>query len=332
MDLQIIQSLALHKAFHYLSNESGFLFAQISGKPFTPALPWALSIEPTTSCNLRCPECPAGLRNFSRPQGMMDPALFRSIIDQVAQHLLYLNLYFQGEPYLHPGFTEMVRYARSKKIYVATSSNGHFLSGENALRTIQSGLNRLVISMDGNDQSTYEKYRWQGSLDKVIAGIDNLVKTKRATRSISPFIELQFIVMKHNEHQIDEIRKFARKAEVDKLTLKSVQVYNLSADNPLLPTIGKFSRYDRQTEGTLRIKSRLANRCHRMWSSAVITWDGKVLPCCFDKDGNHVMGDLNASSFTEIWNSRNYVRFRKQLFSDRKSIHICCNCTEGIKT
>src|SRR5687767_13330937 len=118
-------------------------------KPIQWGMPISISFEPTTSCNLRCPECPSGLRAFSRPTGMLKRDFFRETIDQISKELMYLVFYFQGEPYLNPDFLEMVQYASSKKIYTATSTNAHYLNDRNAKRTVESGLDRLIISIDG---------------------------------------------------------------------------------------------------------------------------------------------------------------------------------------
>jgi radical SAM protein with 4Fe4S-binding SPASM domain len=63
----------------------------------------------------------------------------------------------------------------------------------------------------------------------------------------------------------------------------------------------------------------------------VITWDGKVVPCCFDKDAHFVLGDLSQNSFQEIWNGEKYHRFRQSLMRSRSEIEICKNCTEGTR-
>ena len=137
-------------------------------------LPFSMAIEPTTSCNLRCPECPSGLRSFTRPTGMLEEKQFKKIIDEVHKKLLYLTFYFQGEPYLNPQFFELIKYASQKNIYTATSTNAHYLSPENAIKTIDSGLDRLIISIDGTTQDVYEQYRIGGSLQKVLEGTKNI--------------------------------------------------------------------------------------------------------------------------------------------------------------
>src|SRR5215213_5552384 len=183
---------------------SSYYISKITGKPVQWGYPISISFEPTTSCNLRCPECPSGLRAFTRPTGMLQNDFFRQTIDQLSKDLLYLVFYFQGEPYLNPGFLDMVKYASGKGIYTATSTNAHYLSDANAKKTIESGLDRLIISIDGTTQDVYQQYRVGGNLNKVIEGARNIVKWKKELKSKTPFIIFQFLVVKPNEHQLED--------------------------------------------------------------------------------------------------------------------------------
>lgn len=289
--------------------------------------PTSLSIEPTTSCNLRCPECPSGLRSFSRPTGMLDPVLFRKAIDEMAPHLSYLHLYFQGEPYLHPQFLDLVSYADSKKIFTATSTNGHYLSTENIKKTVASGLKQLIVSVDGTSQEIYENYRIGGRLEKVTKGIKELIDYRNSQNKTYPQVILQFLVTGVNEHQIPEVQKLSHTLGVDELQLKSTQIYNYQNGSPLIPKNLKYSRYIPDGK-KWKLKHAIENKCWRMWQGAVITWDGKVVPCCFDKDASHVMGTIGEENFHHIWNKAVYHSFRKQLLEDRSQIDICKNCTE----
>jgi radical SAM protein with 4Fe4S-binding SPASM domain len=291
-------------------------------------MPVSISVEPTTSCNLRCPECPSGLRGFTRPQGKISVNEFQQLIDHLKAHLMYLMLYFQGEPLLNPGFFQMVSYARSKRLYTASSTNGHFLNDENARKLVESGLDRLIISLDGTDQETYEKYRRGGKLDEVKEGIRNVVKWKKKLKSSRPFLIIQFLVFKHNEQQIPDAKKLVRELGANKLELKTAQVYNYRNDTMLIPENLKYARYIRDRDGKWKLKKPIRNRCFRMWSGAVITWDGRVVPCCFDKNATHQMGKLDNHSFKEIWRSEAYKDFRKQISEDRSQIDICRNCSE----
>ena len=294
-------------------------------------LPMTLSLEPTTACNLRCPECPSGLKSFTRPTGKLESDFFRSIINQVYRDLIYLIFYFQGEPYLNPAFLDMVRFASDKGIYTITSTNGHFLNDINSKKTIESGLDRIIISIDGTTQEVYQSYRKEGKLDHVLQGAKNLIKWKKKLQSHTPYIIFQFLVVKPNEHQIPEVYQLAKAIGVDEVKLKTAQIYDYENGNILIPENEKYSRYVRGTDGRYHMKYNIQNECWKMWHSAVITWDGKMLPCCFDKDAQYTMGDSSHGTISDIWQSSNYQSFRKQLIASRSDIDICANCSEGCK-
>ena len=329
--INLLSKLSVRKTWNGVKVLSSFYLSKWTGKPRQWGYPISISIEPTTSCNLRCPECPSGLRAFTRPTGMLEKDFFKETIDQLYHELLYLVFYFQGEPYLNPSFLDMVAYASSKKIYTATSTNAHYLNDANARRTIESGLDRLIISIDGTTQQTYEQYRVGGRLEKVIEGARNIVRWKKELKSKTPFVVFQFLVVRHNEHEIEEVKKLAKVIGVDDVWFKTAQVYDYQNDpNRLIPTIDKYSRYRKTSNGTV-FKGNLSNQCWRLWHDPVITWDGIVAPCCFDKDAQHKMGSLKEQSFKEIWKNGEYTRFRTQILKGRKNIDICANCSEGTR-
>ena len=324
---QFLAYLTVRKGYNFLLLFLSFHYSRWTGKVNLLGRPTSLSIEPTTSCNLRCPECPSGLRSFTRPTGMLDPKLFRKAIDEMAPHLSYLHLYFQGEPYLHPQFLDLVSYADSRKIFTATSTNAHYLSAENIKKTVSSGLKQLIVSVDGTTQEIYENYRIGGRLEKVTKGINALIEYRNDQAKVFPQVILQFLVTGVNEHQIPEVQKLAETLRVDDLQLKTTQIYNYQNGSPLIPNNLKYSRYI-PDQHSWKLKKPIENKCWRMWQGAVITWDGKVVPCCFDKDASHVMGSIQEENFNHIWNKPIYQSFRKQLLEDRGQIDMCKNCTE----
>ncbi len=307
---------------------SSYYVSRLLQKPVQWGRPITFSVEPTTSCNLRCPQCPSGLRSFSRPTGMLLQPVFERIIQELHPTTGYVTLYFQGEPYLNTKFLDMVQYANKYKMYTATSTNAHYLTKENAEKTIESGLNRLIISIDGTSQETYSKYRVGGHLDKVLEGTRNLVEAKKMRKAKTPHIIWQFIVFRHNEHELEDIKQLAKEYGVDELAIKSAQIYDYENGSEMIPENEQYSRYAKE-EGTYRFKNKLLNHCWRLWHSCVITWDGKVVPCCFDKDGTYQLGNLSELSFHDIWQSDNYNTFRKQILKGREYIDICKNCSEG---
>ena len=327
----LMSKLSFRRVWNGARVLSSYYISRLLNRPVQWGYPVSISFEPTTSCNLRCPECPSGLRAFTRPTGMLENDLFKRTIDEIHRELLYLIFYFQGEPYLNPGFLDMVKYAHDKRIYTATSTNAHYLTDEVARRTVESGLDRLIISIDGATQDVYEQYRVGGRLEKVLEGTRNIIKWKKELKSRTPFVFFQFLVVKPNEHQVEDIKKLARETGVDEVRFKTAQVYDFETDpNQLIPSIDKYSRYRAAADGTFTAKNKLANHCWKMQHANVITWDGLVVPCCFDKDATHQLGNLQQQSFKEIWNNNNYRRFRVELKKGRKNIDICANCSEGI--
>ena len=329
--VNLLGKLTFKRAWNAAKVMCSFYVSRILNKPVQWGYPISISFEPTTSCNLRCPECPSGLRAFTRPTGMLQKDFFTQTIDDIHKHLLYLIFYFQGEPYLNRDFLSMVKYASGKGIYTATSTNAHYLTDEIAKETVESGLDRLIISIDGTTQEVYKQYRRGGNINKVIEGAKNIVKWKKKLKSKTPFVFFQFLVVKPNEHQVDEIKILAKQIGVDEVRFKTAQVYDYKSDpNDLIPLNTKFSRYKKDEQGNYITKNKLANRCWKLWHANVITWDGLVVPCCFDKDAMHRLGNLQMQTFKEIWSNDNYKQFRRELMTGRKNIDICSNCSEGV--
>lgn len=325
-----LSKLTFKRVWNGVKVFSSFQVSRLLGRPVQWGYPVSISFEPTTSCNLRCPECPSGLRQFTRPTGMLEKDFFSRTIDEIHKELLYLIFYFQGEPYLNPAFLDMVKYASGKKIYTATSTNAHYLTDDNAKRTVESGLDRLIISIDGTTQDVYRQYRIGGNLGKVLEGARNMVKWKKELDSKTPFIIFQFLVVKPNEHQVEDIKRIAKEIGVDEVRFKTAQVYDYEHDpNQLIPDNDKYSRYKKNADGSFTAKNKMANHCWKMQHANVITWDGLVVPCCFDKDAAHRLGNLKFESFKTIWKNANYRQFRSELMKSRKNIDICANCSEG---
>ncbi|MEL6650241.1 MAG: radical SAM/SPASM domain-containing protein [Bacteroidota bacterium] len=325
----LIRSLSLRKIVNFARIILSFHLSRWRGRSLHRGNPIKIGFEPTTFCNLRCPECPSGLRSFTRPTGMVNLELFEHTVDQLAKDLIYLLLYFQGEPYLHPDFLKMAAYAHQKGIYTATSTNGHYLTEKKAAETVASGLSEVLISIDGTDQETYQSYRVGGNLEKVKQGVQNLVAARNAAGSLHPYIFIQFLVVRPNEHQIADIQALGQELGVDKVVLKTAQIYDYEDGSELIPTQEQYSRYRKGADGKYQIKNTLDNQCWKLWHGAEITWDGKVLPCCFDKDAQYEMGSLQEASFKSVWRSQAYEDFRNRLLQSRSSIDICQNCSEG---
>ena len=329
--INVLSKVTPARTFNFLKLVAGFYYSRATGKPRQFGMPAFVSIEPTTSCNLRCPECPSGMRQFTRETGNLERHFFETTLSQLSKHIHSLTFYFQGEPYLNREFLHMVRKAADLNVFTITSTNAHYLDTQTAKKTVESGLDKLIISIDGTTQESYAAYRVGGQLSKVVDGTKAVLEQKRILKSSTPHVVWQFVVFSHNEHQVKEVKALGKKLGVDEVRIKTAQIYDYAGGSELMPSDVKYSRYDRSGDGSYSIKNKLLNHCWRMWQGCVITWDGKVVPCCFDKDASHRLGNLNTQAFREVWFSDSYNSFRKHILGNRKSIDICTNCTEGTK-
>lgn len=329
--LNIGKKLTFYRLWNLLVLRFSYAHSKLTKKNHHKGQPFSLSIEPTTACNLGCPECPSGLKQFTRATGKLQLDLHQKMLSELSKSVFYINYYFQGEPFLHPDFLELIRQAKKHKIYTVTSTNAHFIDAKKAKEIVASGLDRLIISIDGLTQATYENYRVHGKLDKVIEGTEHIVKAKKELGSSTPHLIFQFLAVKPNEHEIPEVFKLGKKMGIDEVRIKTAQLYDYKNGNPLMPENVEYARYKQNSDGTYSLKYKTGNRCWRMWSSCVLTWDGKVVPCCFDKDAQHQLGDLSTVTFQSIWRSKQYEGFRQAILSHRNQIDICQNCSEGAK-
>ena len=190
-------------------------------------------------------------------------------------------------------------------------------------------MDELIVFSDGLSQEVYSSYRRNGSLEKVLEGVRHIIEAKENLGSKRPYLVFQFLVVRPNEHQIPAVYEKARAMGVDAVRLKTAQLYDYENGHPLMPEQRKYRRYEQDASGQYRLKHRLKDHCWKMWHSCVMTWDGRIVPCCFDKDAAHPMGDIRRQDFDEIWNSPIYRHFRERLMAGRSQIDICRNCSEG---
>ncbi len=331
MEINLIKYFSFKRFANVIQIITSFQISKILRRPVVWGTPLSYSIEPTNFCNLKCPECPSGTGALTRPLGLMNFNTFKSIIDEIKETGFYVQLYFQGEPFINKELPQMLEYARKNRVYTSISTNGILLKESLIKIILDNPPDKLIFSIDGLDEDTYQNYRYGGTFKEAEEGLKKFLSERKIRKMKIPFVEFQFIVMKQNEHQINDVIKYGKSLGIDKVTLKTMQVTSVESAKHFLPENPEYSRYI-VDNNNLILKSKLKNHCFALWRTAVITWDGKVVPCCFDKDAKHNLGELNGTGFKEIWKNEKYQGFRKQVLKNRKSIDICRNCTEGIKT
>lgn len=289
-------------------------------------LPFFISIEPADFCQLECPECPVG-QNKRKQGNKISFDLLEKLINDQKETLFHLIFYFQGEPLLNKNLAEMIKIAHNAQIFTSTSTNAQLLNRQTAKELVESGLDKLIVSIDGTTQEVYEKYRVGGKISLAVKGIEAINYWKKELKSATPYLEIQFVVFKTNEHQLNEIKQLARELKVDRLSLKSAQLYNFENGHSLLTSIDKYARYKQLKNGKYALKSKMHNRCYRLWSGAVVNTQGELLPCCFDKNASYSSGNLNSASFVSLYKNEIASGFRTKILNDRKQFEMCRNCT-----
>ncbi len=287
-------------------------------------LPAKYFIDPINICNLRCPLCPTGRGVLARPRGRMELELAKRVIDQIAPYAYRIELYNWGEPFLHPDIFAMIEYASQRRITVGLSSNLNYLNADLARRLVESGLSQLIVSIDGATQESYAAYRRGGKLNDVLQNLKMVVESKRALERQMPFIIWRMLIGKHNEHEVEVVRRMAYELGADGFSTGMLLVDTQDPEQvkQWLPKDPAHTCYDYS-------KPNLENvwDCHELWEVMVINWDGGVAPCCWLHDPQFDFGNVANQTVREIWNGPYYVSARRAIVGHtRKSSGMSTIC------
>jgi radical SAM protein with 4Fe4S-binding SPASM domain len=288
--------------------------------------PFMLQIEPSSRCNLQCPLCPVGRNELGRPKRDMTLAEFKGIIDDVRRWVMLLVLWDWGEPFANPQLPEIIRYASDFDIRTVTSTNAHYLSNDDHVAAIlSSGLSTLIVAIDSIHDAEYQAYRIGGRLDRAVEGLKKVVKLKKQLGSRT-LINLRMVVMRHNEGQVDELRRLARELGADRFTVKTLNPScgSVSMDSELVPLNKKFRRFKYVGDTWERIPVKVS--CGRVMTMSNIFSNGDVVPCCYDFDASMKVGNAFETPFTRIWMSPEYREVRRRVNEHRDEIPRCNNC------
>lgn len=292
--------------------------------------PTFVSIEPAAICQLRCPECPVGnptLRHTSlhKESLLLSMERFETILKEIQSTAHTIQFYFQGEPLLNPQLPEMIQRARQAGLWTTISTNAQALTPTLAQQLVDSGIHRIIVSIDGFSQASYEAYRVGGSLTKALDGLRFLQEAKRKSHRHCTIV-LQVLRLQSNEHEWAWIKSHYRALGADRLEMKTAQLYDYENGHPLMPTDPRYSRYVRSSDGKYRLRYRTAGACRRLWMGCVITTDGQVLPCCYDKSAQYAYGNMKDGSIRAHFSSKKAQHFRYRVLSHDSTISICQNC------
>jgi MoaA/NifB/PqqE/SkfB family radical SAM enzyme len=293
-------------------------------------MPPILMVEPTNVCSFHCRLCPTGQNQATRSKGFMDVDRFFDLIDEVEGTTVYMYLWDWGEPLMHKGLGEMIAYAKAAGIYLKMSTNAHFLTAETVSMLFNApslSVDYLLVSLDGASEETYLKYREAGDFTEVVNNLIALVDA-RDKKKANTRIALQFIVMKHNEHEIPKIRELAKNIGVDELLLKTVSVdlIKYPTEEARKQSMDEYLPSEVYQRDIYR-HAPPERGCDRLWTSSVIGWDGTVLPCCYDFNGVMALGNAFDGGFKAAWSGAMYAKLRRLL--KKKRIGFCSTCSIG---
>jgi radical SAM protein with 4Fe4S-binding SPASM domain len=291
--------------------------------------PVIAQVEPANFCNLECPLCLTTSITRSRPRALLPFSTFTNFMDEVGDRLLLLIFWNWGEPFLNPDFFRMVAYAKAKGVVVHTSTNGNLpLTRERAEELVDSGLDSLVMAVDGSTQDTYAKYRKGGSLETVIANTRMILSVRKLKNSQTPRINMRFVVMQHNEGEIDATRSLARELGVDYFTLKTVDMPSVRGkdlDKDFAPERSKYRRYSYDEQSFARQTRPFT--CMRPWKRITMDALGEIIPCEYDYKNVHSFGSAAQLGALDAWKSAAAHRFRKNFNLGHNDTYLCRNCT-----
>jgi len=307
-----------------------FLSSQLKMKN-SMGKPILLNIEPANICNLKCPVCETGCGILGREPAVMGFERFCRILDQFDKSLKIINLYFMGEAFLNKDIYEIIRYAANRGLYASTCTNGETVDVE---KLVKSGLADVSFQIGGVTHDVHNIYRINGDLEKTLENVKRLVKYRdehlqENKREKYPLhISLGFILMKHNEHQVDDFQKKAKELGVDSFSVIDPCVRNVDQAREMLPSDKDHWIYDdvALTKGKLKMKTPSLNTCEWIYSTVTVQVNGDVVPCCRDVSGKIILGNVFEKHITEIWNGEAYQRFRKKIARDQSHMDLCKLC------
>lgn len=284
---------------------------QASDFPYPPRY---LQIESTSHCNLKCPMCFHSLKAEKRIDGYMDIALYEKIIDEVKDYIFRVSLHHRGEPLMHDKLGTMIKMANERGIKTNIHTNATLLTSQRAEEILESGLDELHFSFDGEDKDTFERMREGADYDRTLKNILTFLELKKKYKFLKPRVEIQILKpYKTGSRSCKKVRDLFCGLPVD-----------IFSSGILLNWGGDFK--EKTDAGIIAPRSSYAP-CNTIWSDAIIGWDGKVLPCCRDYDNDYILGNVRNEPLLKIWNNEKMQTLRKMLIGQRyEEINLCRNC------
>ena len=291
------------------------------------SMPLHMQFELGNQCNLRCPVCPTGNRELDRPPQMMDLSLFRDTMAEVGPYLLTASLWGWGESLLHPQLAGFLREAQKYKITVLLSTNGQNLDQDEVIDAIaEYPPTYLIVAIDGITDETNSRFRIGARLAPVIAGMRRLVERKKRMHRSLPILQMRFIEMKHNRHELPQVEAFAASLGFEMIAFRTLCI--IASD------LG-ISAHGRLAEGTTESGKDpcdgegVGHVCmHPFWFPTLFA-DGTVVGCDQDFNAQKPMGRISAGlKFRDLWTGAEAAAVRRVIRDESETLAFCRNCPE----
>ncbi|HQO56723.1 MAG TPA: radical SAM protein [Clostridia bacterium] len=270
-------------------------------------------IEPTRVCNFSCFMCPNRFYKQNE-KGHMELLTYTKIINQIAPYAKAIQLYWMGEPLLHPHILDFIKIAkRETKANVIVSTNGSLLTPNFSDALLNTGIDKLIIDVDASSPVTYSKVRRGGDYSSLVASIKYLLAKNQNTDII-----LQFLDFKINRA---DLPGFFSQWEDEPCSLRVDWIDTWAGQMPELASLAySISPYFGETRMP----------CADLWHKATINYLGEINLCCHDYKRIHSFGNIIDTDLIKIWNSieLNVIRESHLLgvFNG-----LCKNCIEWAK-
>jgi radical SAM protein with 4Fe4S-binding SPASM domain len=308
--------MLIRKAQNYLSLIANYKFKRTAVSHY-PREVW---IEPTNHCNLKCIMCPQS-KNDVGERGLMDFRLFEKIIDQCSKFQPFIQLFMGGESLIHKDIVRMIRCIKDNGMNVLLATNATLLTRSLSLDLLESNLDYLVFSLDGDDRETYERVRVGARFDVTIGNIERFLELKREMAKEKPITNVYSLCL-------DKERTFEEQRA--KLEALHNRFLGLKLDKLTYAEAGPWAgRLDSDVRFKVRERGERFVPCPRIWNAMAIRWDGKVVPCCADLRGDVVLGDVKEKEIEKIWNGERLVAMRKLMVQEKyEELPLCRECDE----
>jgi radical SAM protein with 4Fe4S-binding SPASM domain len=307
--------------------------------PFVSVSPHSIQIECTTRCNLKCTFCELSYWTEKPADLKLDN------IQKMVEHLPKLkriDLTGIGESLMNRDFFTIVKFLKSRGMYVTLNDNFTLMTEKAAQRIVELGIDQIFLSLDGATKETYEQIRVGANFDKVISNARRLLQTKREMGKKQPEMKINTVVCAINYHELPAIVELAHDIGigmvqfVNAITFESTENIATTGVQPEVQAIFQKTLERAHQLGVL-VKIELFDKlpvqqCDFPWKRNFVTYDGYVHPCCYTTQtgdrraqNRRSFGNLSESSFEEIWNSDVYSTFRRKM---QKGVlpHACEHC------